>query len=83
MLNQQNYKPFFKKASIDFEQEAEKHRQHGVYTTSLGDAMLLGLSNLLHLQITVFTSIPSWPHFTIYPNCSRIQAVSGYKSHEI
>ena len=31
--------------------------------------MLLGLSNLLHLQIIVFTSIPSWPHFTIYPRC--------------
>ena len=31
--------------------------------------MLLGLSNVLQMQIIVFTSIPSWPHFTIYPRC--------------
>ena len=40
--------------------------------TSLGDAMLLGLSNVLCQQIIVFTSIPSWPHFTIYPRSTQI-----------
>ena len=40
--------------------------------TYLGDAMLLGLSNVLCQQIIVFTSIPSWPHFTIYPRSIQI-----------
>ena len=53
--------------NIDFDEEAEQYRKSGVYATSLGDAMLLGLSNALRLQIIVFTSIPSWPYTPICP----------------
>ena len=69
LLNHQDYQSFFIDALLDFEAEAENYRGNGVFASCLGDAMLLGLSNVLHLQIIVFTSIPSWPHFTIYPRC--------------
>ena len=69
LLNRQDYQSFFIDALLDFEAEAENYRGNGVFASCLGDAMLLGLSNVLHLQIIVFTSIPSWPHFTIYPRC--------------
>lgn len=69
LLNQQDYQSFFADASLDFETEAEQYRSNGVFASYLGDAMLLGLCNVLRLQIIVFTSIPSWPHFTIYPRC--------------
>ena len=66
VANQQEYLPFLEH-SEQFEEEAAKYRESGMYTTALGDAMLLGLSNVLHLQLIVFTSIPSWPYFTINP----------------
>ena len=65
--NQQEYIPFLDD-TINFEQDADNYRASGIYTTSLGDAMLLGLSNVLRLQIIVFTSIPSWPYLTVNPH---------------
>ena len=81
LLNQQDYQSFFTDASLDFEHEAEKYRNCGVFASCLGDAMLLGLSNALQMQIIVFTSIPSWPHFTIYPRCPPVSQNSIYLAY--
>jgi len=64
IFNKEEYQSFFND-DIQFENEAQRYRTNGVYTMRLGDAMLLALSNLLCLQIIVFTSIPSWPYVTI------------------
>ena len=45
LLNMQDYQSFFSNASLDFEDEAEKYKNHGVFASCLGDAMLLGLTN--------------------------------------
>ena len=66
VANSLQYKPFLTDDK-DFETEADKYRASGMYTTDLGDAMLLALSNVLHLQLVVFTSVPSWPYLTINP----------------
>ena len=68
-ITNQEYIPFLED-SKQFEEEADKYRVSGMYTTELGDVMLLGLSNVLHLQLIVFTSIPSWPYLTINPQCA-------------
>ena len=65
--NKADYLPFFESNIDSFDSEAQLYRQSGVYSTSLGDAMLLGLANVLHLQFIVFTSIESWPHIPIHP----------------
>ena len=70
IYNKEEYQSFFD-AQTRFENEAQRYRANGVYTTQLGDAMLLGLSNLLHLQLIVFTSIPSWPYVTVNPRCTQ------------
>jgi len=69
IINSQEYKAFLSDVS-EFEIEADKYRNSSVYTTELGDAMLFGFSNVLHLQLIVFTSISSWPYLTINPHCA-------------
>ena len=39
----------------------------GVFSSALGDAMLLGLSNILRFHIAVFTAIESWPYIPVHP----------------
>ena len=52
---------------FSFEAQARQFTQLGVFESAIGDAMLLGISNVLQLEIIVFTSIESWPHITIQP----------------
>ena len=70
IFNKEEYQSFFDD-EMQFENEAQHYRASGIYTTQLGDAMLLGLCNVLHLQIIVFTSIPSWPYVTVNPRCTQ------------
>ena len=58
---------FFDGAVMDYETESSKYTQSGVFSSDLGDAMLLGLANVLRLRIVVFSSIDSWPYFIIHP----------------
>lgn len=80
LLNRQDYQPFFHGIS-SFAEEAEKYRVLGVHNSSLGDAMLLGLSNLLHLQMVLFMSIPSWPHTTVSPRDPPLCQVPMYLAY--
>ena len=64
LQNKADYRPFFPISTFD--EEAEHYRQSGMYASSLGDAMLLGLANVLHIQFIVFTSIVSWPHIPVH-----------------
>ena len=87
IMNSQEYRPFLKD-DLEFETEADKYRTNGVYSTDLGDVMLLGLNNALHLQLIVFTSVPNCPYLTVSPRCpvasreplclAYIQAGSGH-----
>ena len=68
LSNRSEYFPFFERSTAEnYEEEAFKYLNSGVYSTALWDAMLLGLSNALCLPIIVFTSEDSWPHVTIHP----------------
>ena len=49
---------------MDYDVECDSYKCCGVYSSYLGDAMILGLANALQLQLIVFTSILRWPHFT-------------------
>ena len=63
-INKQDYEPFFADIQVDYDVECDSYKCCGVYSSYLGDAMILGLANTLWLQLIVFTSILSWPHFT-------------------
>ena len=67
LLNQDRYQPFFTSTISDFETESLKYLKLGIFSSDIGDAMLLGLSNALRIPIVVFTSVESWPYFTIQP----------------
>lgn len=67
IMNKQDYQPFFQ--TDNFDEDAKEYKTPGTYATSIGDAMLLGLSNVLRLQMIVFTSVPSWPYTPISPRC--------------
>ena len=82
VANKQEYEPFFQSDNIDFDEEVEQYRKSGMYATSLGDAMLLGLSNALRLQIIVFTSIPSWPYTPISPRNSLLSQHPMYLAYQ-
>ena len=62
------YRKFFEGApEFDYETEVQKYLKPGVFSSTLGDAMLFGLSSVLRLPLVVFTSIESWPCMTIHP----------------
>ena len=69
LSNRSEYFPFFLKEvqTENYEEEGFKYLNGGVYSTALGDAILLVLSNALCLPFIVFTSEDSWPHVTIHP----------------
>lgn len=70
LCNQCEYQPFFLDID-DLETECVKYLECGIFSSALGDAMLFGLSNVLHLPIVVFTSAENWPYFTIQPVISK------------
>ena len=74
LANQCEYQPFFDGVIHDFEAESIKYLQCGVFSSNLGDAMLLGLSNVLRIPIVVFTSVESWPYFTIHPRTAPVDS---------
>ena len=59
---------------MSYEAESSKYTQSGVFSSDLGDAMLLGLANVLQLRIVVFSSIESWPYFIIHPQTVPIDS---------
>ena len=67
VTNKSEYQPSFEGTVHNLEFEAMQYLQPGVYSSVLGDDMLLGLSNVLCLPIVVFTSIESWPYTPIHP----------------
>ena len=53
LSNQGEYQPFFCGTINDFEAESLKYLQPGVFSSDIGDAMVLGLCNVLHIPIVV------------------------------
>ena len=72
LSNQDRYQPFFSSTISNFESESLKYLERGVFSSDIGDAMLLGLSNALQIPIVVFTSVESWPYFTIQPQSAPV-----------
>lgn len=66
LSNRTEYQPFFSEG-MDFEDEAMQYLNLGTFSSELGDAMLLALSNVLRVAFIVFTSIESWPYVSIHP----------------
>lgn len=66
--NGSRYEPFFSGRVKNFEDEALQYQSPGMFSSELGDAMLLGLSNILWLSIVAFTSIESWPYIPVHPH---------------
>ena len=48
-----------------FSSESLKYLKLGFFSSDLGDAMVVGLSNALQLPIVVLTSVESWQYYTI------------------
>ena len=61
LSNQATYQPFFS--------GTVKYLNLEAFSSDIGDAMLLGLSNVLRIPIVVFTSVESWPFFTTINTC--------------
>ena len=78
---EKNTKGFFDCIEVEFDKEAQLYRQKGIYSSYLGDAMLLGLANFLHVEIIVFTSIESWPQVTIHPRLLPLTQRPIYLGH--
>lgn len=73
LTNEDEYQPFFDDIA-NFEAESMKYLKSGFFSSTLGDAMLLGLSNALLLPMVVFTSVESWPYFTIHPRTAPVDS---------
>ena len=65
LSNRNEYQPFF--TGKDFESDALQYVNPGTYSTDLGDAMVLGIANVLQTPIVIFTSIESWPYVPVQP----------------
>jgi len=63
---------FFEGTAHNLEFEAMQYLQPAVYSSTFGDAMLLGLSNVLCLPIAVFTSIESRSYIPIHPQSPSV-----------
>ena len=74
LLNQDCYQAFFTSTISDFESEALKYLKLGLFSSDIGDAMLLGLFDVLRIPVLVFTSVESWPYFTIQPQSTPVDS---------
>ena len=70
LQNKSEYMAYFPNCT-NFEEEATKYATLGVYSTALGDAMLMALANILCTPVVVFTSAESWPYVSIQPRHPR------------
>ncbi len=72
-LTQRNRYISFFGTELDFEQEAITYERRGVFSTELGDSVVLGLSNVLHLPFIIFTSARHMPIVPVHP----LNVISG------
>ena len=55
----------------DLAPHSETFLQSGHYTGDLGDLMILTLANVLHIPVTVFTSISNMPVLCVLPTTTQ------------
>ena len=63
--NRQEYVSFFK--NMDRYLESEKFRAGGEFAGRLGDALQLGMTNVLHIPILVLTTVHNMPFLPVVP----------------
>ena len=71
------------KEHSSYEEIANNFLHDGFFDCELGNAVILALSNVLHVSFVIFTSFENFPVITIVPRCDTLsEAVPGYLVYE-
>jgi len=69
IVNQHDYRAFFQ--DIDLEFETERFRRSGEFAGALGDALPLGMANVLNMPILILTTVHNMPIVSVAPRSSN------------
>ena len=69
IVNQNDYRAFFQ--DIDLEREIERFRRSGEFAGALGDALPMGMANVLNLPVFILTTVHNMPIVSAAPRNSN------------
>jgi hypothetical protein len=69
IVNQNDYREFFQ--DIDLEREIERFRRSGEFAGALGDALPMGMANVLNMPILILTTVHNMPIVSVAPRSSN------------
>jgi hypothetical protein len=69
IVNQNDYREFFQ--DIDLECEIERFRRSGEFAGALGDALPMGMANVLNMPILILTTVHNMPIVSVAPRSSN------------
>jgi hypothetical protein len=67
--NQNEYRQFFQ--DIDLEREIERFTRSGEFAGALGDAVPMGMANVLNMPILIVTTVHNMPIVSVAPRSSN------------
>ena len=68
ILNQNDYRAFFE--DIDLKREIERFRRSGEFAGALGDALTMGMANVLSMPVLILTTVHNMPVVSVAPRIS-------------
>ena len=79
ILNQNEYRSFF--GNIDLQSETERFRRSGEFAGSLGDALPMGMANILNMPLIILTTVHNMPIISVVPRISLNNPTAIYLSY--
>ena len=73
ILNQNDYRAFFE--DIDLKREIERFRRSGEFAGALGNALPMGMANVLSMPVFILTTVHNMPVVSVAPRISNNQGV--------
>ena len=65
--NRATYDGYITNSGVEYEEQVENFKQMGVYSGEIGNVMALSLTNVLRVNIVLFTSMENFPLIPISP----------------
>ena len=65
--NRATYDGYITNSGVEYEEQVEKFKQMGVYSGEIGNVMALSLTNVLRVNMVLFTSMENFPLIPISP----------------
>ena len=79
IVNQNEYRSFF--GNIDLQSETEIFRRSGEFAGSLGDALPMGMANILNMPLIILTTVHNMPIISVVPRISLNNPTAIYLSY--